>query len=92
MTSNELGEMFEGDFADTCGNKFPMVSMGGGPKCLPYTDTGARNPSAPADILKNKYRFFCFSDFPVDQGRTTQGQLFQGPLPFLTKVLGCFLL
>ena len=27
MTSYGLGEMFEGDFADTSGEKFPLVSM-----------------------------------------------------------------
>jgi hypothetical protein len=29
MTSEGLGEMFEGDSADTCAEKFPLVSMGG---------------------------------------------------------------
>jgi hypothetical protein len=29
MTSEGLGEMFEGDSADTCGGKFPLTSMGG---------------------------------------------------------------
>ena len=29
MTSEGLGEMFEGDSADTCVRKFPLVSMGG---------------------------------------------------------------
>ena len=28
MTSEGFGEMFEGDFADTCADKFPLVSMG----------------------------------------------------------------
>ena len=28
MTSEGLGEMFEGDSADTCAGKFPLVSMG----------------------------------------------------------------
>ena len=28
MTSEGLGEMFEGDSADTCGEKFPLTSMG----------------------------------------------------------------
>ena len=32
MTSEGLGEMFEGDSADTCGEKFPLTSMGG-PSC-----------------------------------------------------------
>jgi hypothetical protein len=29
MTYEGLGEMFEGDSADMCGGKFPLVSMGG---------------------------------------------------------------
>jgi hypothetical protein len=29
MTSEGLGEMFEGDFANTFADKFPLVSMGG---------------------------------------------------------------
>ena len=28
-TSEGLGEMFEGDSADTCAGKFPLMSMGG---------------------------------------------------------------
>ena len=35
MTSKGLGEMFEGDSADMCAGKFPLVSMGG---------RGARTP------------------------------------------------
>ena len=44
MTSEGLGEMFEGDSADMCAGKFPLVSMGGraeGPGCA---DPGARTP------------------------------------------------
>ena len=29
MTSEGLGKMFEGDFADTSSGKFPLTSMGG---------------------------------------------------------------
>ena len=29
MSSKELGDMSEGDSADTCGGKFPIMSMGG---------------------------------------------------------------
>jgi hypothetical protein len=29
MTLERLGEVFKGDSADTCGGKFPLVSMGG---------------------------------------------------------------
>ena len=44
MTSDGLGEMFEGNSADTRAGKFMLVPMGGwaeGPACA---DTGARTP------------------------------------------------
>ena len=44
MTSEGLGEMFEGDSADTCGGKFPLVSMGGRAEGLACVDPGARTP------------------------------------------------
>ena len=34
MTSEGLGEMFEGDTADMCAGKFPLVSMGGRAEAL----------------------------------------------------------
>ena len=51
MTSEGLGEMFEGDSADTCGRKFPLVSMGGRAEGLACADPGARTPSALAEIF-----------------------------------------
>ena len=33
MSSKQLGEMFEGDSADTCGGKFPLKSMGAEREC-----------------------------------------------------------
>ena len=44
MTSEGLGEMFEGDSADMCAGKFPLVSMGGRAKGLACADWGARTP------------------------------------------------
>ena len=44
MTSDGLGEMFEGDSADMCAGIIHLVSMGSlaeGPACA---DTGARTP------------------------------------------------
>jgi hypothetical protein len=29
MTFEELGDMFEGDFEDTCSEKFPLISIWG---------------------------------------------------------------
>ena len=44
MTSEGLGEMLEGDSADTCAGKFPLVSMGGQVEGLTCADPGARTP------------------------------------------------
>ena len=44
MTSEGLGEMFEGDSADTCAGTFPLVSMGGRAEGLTCADPGARTP------------------------------------------------
>ena len=40
MTSEGLGEMFEGDSADKCAGKFPLVSMGGPAEGLACADPG----------------------------------------------------
>ena len=42
MTSEGLGEIFEGGSADMCAGKFPLVSMGGREEGLACTDPGAR--------------------------------------------------
>ena len=42
MTSEGLGEMFEGDSADMCAGKFPLTSMGGRAEGLACADPGAR--------------------------------------------------
>ena len=44
MTSEGLGEMFEGDSADTCADKFPLVLMGGRAEGLACADPVARTP------------------------------------------------
>ena len=51
MTSEGLGEMFEGDSADTCGGKFPLVSMGGRAEGLAYADPEARTPIGASGII-----------------------------------------
>ena len=40
-----LGEMFEGDSADMCTAKCPLMSMGDRAEGLPCPDHGARTPS-----------------------------------------------
>ena len=44
MTSEGLGEMFEGDSADTLTGKFPLVSMGARAEGLACADPVARTP------------------------------------------------
>ena len=44
MTSEGLGEMFEGDSADMCAEIFLPVSMGGRAEGLVCADPGARTP------------------------------------------------
>ena len=53
MTSEGLGEMFEGDSADTCTGKFPLVSMGGRADRQACADGERGPPSARAEILCN---------------------------------------
>ena len=65
MTSEGLGEMFEGDSADMCAGKFPLVSMGGRAEGLACADPGARTPIGASGNLssiimsiKSKYSSF----------------------------------
>ena len=51
MTSEGLGEMFEGDSADMCAGKFPLVSMEGRAEGLACADPGARTPIGASGIL-----------------------------------------
>ena len=44
MTSEGLGEMFEGDSADMCARKLPLVLMGGRAEGLACANPGARTP------------------------------------------------
>jgi hypothetical protein len=46
MTSEGLGEMFEGDSADMCAGKFPLASIRGRAEGLACADPGARTPIA----------------------------------------------
>jgi hypothetical protein len=44
MTSEGLGEMFEGDCKDTCVEKFPIMAMDGLAEGLVSADLGVRTP------------------------------------------------
>ena len=70
MSSLGLGEMFEGDSADRCAGKFPLVSMGVRAECPACADTGARTPIGASGI----WHFFSFLLVVV----TTVAKLVQG--------------
>ena len=52
MTSEGLGEMFEGDSADTCAKKILVVLMGGRAEGLACADPGARTSINASGILE----------------------------------------
>jgi hypothetical protein len=64
MTSEGLGEVFKGDFSDTCAGKFPLVSMGGRANGQACADGERGPPSARAEILL-KHSFFRISLYNV---------------------------
>jgi hypothetical protein len=47
--------MFEGDSADMCAEKFPLMSMGGRAEGLACADPGARTPIGMSGIFTNIY-------------------------------------
>ena len=55
MTSEGLGEMFEGDSADMCAGKFPLVSMGARAEGLACADPGARIPIGAILLVPTNY-------------------------------------
>ena len=60
MTSEGLGEMFEGDSADMCAGKFPLVSMGGQAEGLACADLGARTPIGASGNLSQTNGHYTF--------------------------------
>ena len=51
MTSDGLGEMCEGDSADMCAGKYPLVSMGGRAEGLACADPVANFLSFPVPYI-----------------------------------------
>ena len=51
MTSEGLEVMFEGDSADMCAGKFPLMLMGGRAEGLACADPGARTPIRMSGIV-----------------------------------------
>jgi hypothetical protein len=77
MTSEGLGEMFVGDFADTCSEKFRLVLMGGRVEGLACADPGARTSigasgNFPLSCGKKKCMndYFIFSEIVTQPGST----------------------
>ena len=59
MTSEGLGEMFEGDSADMCAGRFRLVSMGGRAEGFACADPGARTPIGASGNVCNLLRKGC---------------------------------
>ena len=55
MTSEGLGEMFEGDSVDTCAGKFLLMLMGGKAESLECADPASRTPIG---VRENSLTFF----------------------------------
>ena len=55
MTSEGLGEVFEGDSADTCAGKFPLVSNGGRANDQACADGERGPPSARVEIYSSDW-------------------------------------
>ena len=58
MTSEGFGEVFEGDSADTCAGKFPLVLMGGRANSQACADGERGPPSARAEISPVNYNWY----------------------------------
>ena len=56
ITSEGLGEMFEGDFADRCVKKFPIILMGDEQHRQACTDREQRPPLARTEFLTLEYK------------------------------------
>ena len=67
MTSEGLGEMFEGDSADMCAGKFPLVSMGGRADRQACADGERGPPSARAEIFVVVALLKCMGSFVLPQ-------------------------
>jgi hypothetical protein len=76
MTSEGLGEVFEGDSADISAGKFPLVSMGGQANGQACADGERGHPSARAEIL-SKLKIFnlCCQKLFVGSARMTNSHI-----------------
>ena len=62
MTSEGMGEMFDGDSADTSAGKFPLMLMGGRAEGLVCEDPEARTPKS---VSKNCFPYISVQDIGV---------------------------
>jgi hypothetical protein len=62
MASEGLGEMIEGDSADMCAGKVPLVSIGGRAEGLARADPGARTPIGASGIYIKLNLSFSFKE------------------------------
>ena len=85
MTSEGLGEMFEGDSADMCDGKFPLVLMGGRAEGLACGDPGARTPIGASGNLF----FFVFLFIGSKKGRREK-QIYPSNRAFFLWQMGYF--
>ena len=61
MTSEGLVEMFEGDSADMCPGKFPLMSMGDRAEGLACADPGAMTPIG----TSGNFKYFSKNQFTL---------------------------
>ena len=74
MTSEGLGEMFEGDSADMCARKFPLVSMGGQVNTSSVRRRGARTPiGASGNLNSSLIKFGLPPGCSIDVGALMDG-------------------
>ena len=74
-TSDGLGENFEGDFADICANKFPLMLMG-----VPNGGSSMRRPRSEDthqceqiffNLNKYEYKYICWSNIFLNKQITS---------------------
>ena len=80
MTSEGLGEVFKGDFADTCAGKFPLVSMGGRANAQACADGERGPPSARVEFIITRHAQFSspinvMNIYGMQEGRNTNVEI-----------------
>jgi hypothetical protein len=76
MTSEGLGEMFEGDSADMCAGKFPLVSMGRRAEGFACADPVARTPIGASEIFSTFHVLLVTAFVKIPEGVVIGFQIF----------------